>query len=145
MAYVPIKWIKKHRTCAYENYGLLAVFVNSKLNYNRAIVEGRVSMFGDRLKEARTSTGHTQSSLAELVGTDAKQVWRWETGKSVPEGETIALLSKMLNVSTDYLLGVSDNPLREAHMSDLSERELEIIMALRRDDLKTAMRAIVSE
>jgi transcriptional regulator with XRE-family HTH domain len=102
-------------------------------------------MIGERLKQAREAAGHSQTSLAELMNVQPKQLWRWETGKYIPEAESIIQLAKALNVSADYLLELEDDPRRAARESELSERELEIIMALRRDDLKTAMRAIINE
>lgn len=102
-------------------------------------------MIAERIREAREAAGHTQTSLAELMGITHQQVWRWESGKIIPEAQKIALLAKALNVSSDYLLGLSDDPRRAAREGDLSQREQEIIMALRRDDLKTAMRAIINE
>lgn len=102
-------------------------------------------MIGDRIREARTKAGHNQTSLAELINTSPKNVSRWEAGEYIPEAPTVGLIAKALNVSADYLLGITDDPQRAARTSDLSDRELEIIMALRRDDLKTAMRAIISD
>lgn len=102
-------------------------------------------MIADRIREARKNAGHTQASLAELIGAHSKNISRWEANEYIPEAETIALLAKALNVSADYLLGITDDPKRTARESDLSEQELEIIMALRRNDLKAVMKAIINE
>ncbi len=102
-------------------------------------------MIGERIKDARKNAGHTQSSLAELLNTNHKNIWRWESGEYIPEAETIGDLAKALNVSADYLLGLTDDPKRAARESELSQRELEIIMALRRGDRMSAMRAIINE
>lgn len=102
-------------------------------------------MIGQRIKEAREIAGHTQSSLAELMGINHQQVWRWESGKYIPEAEKIASLAKALNVSSDYLLGLSDDPKRAARESELSPQEQEIIMALRRGDPMEAIRTIASK
>lgn len=102
-------------------------------------------MIGERLRQAREAAGHSQTSLAELLNVQPKQIWRWETDKYIPEAESIIHLAKTLNVSTDYLLGLTDDSKRAARESDLSEQELEIIMALRRGDLKAAMRVMASE
>jgi transcriptional regulator with XRE-family HTH domain len=102
-------------------------------------------MIADRIREARKNAGHTQSSLAELINMHYKNISRWESGEYIPEAETIGLLAKTLNVSADYLLGLTDDPKRAAQTSDLSQQELDIIMALRRGDLKTALRTMVNE
>lgn len=102
-------------------------------------------MIADRIREARKNAGHTQASLAELIGIHYKNISRWEAGEYTPEVENLMLLAKALNVSADYLLGLSDDPKRAARESDFSQDEVEIIMALRRGDLKSALRAIVNE
>lgn len=67
-------------------------------------------MRGDRLKALRERHGHTQESLAELLGRDIKQVWRWETEKVTPSSDAVVQLAKTFNVSADYLLGLTDAP-----------------------------------
>lgn len=74
-----------------------------------------------------------------------KNISRWEAGKYIPEAETIALLAKTLNVSADYLLGLTDTPTRQTRESDFSQHEIDIIMALRRGDKMEAVKAIVNE
>lgn len=102
-------------------------------------------MRGDRLKALRESAGHTQDSLAELIGKDTKEVWRWENESKNVRSDTLALLARALDTSTDYLLGISDDPQPIGHPSEITSREWQIITALRHGDLKTAMRAIVNE
>lgn len=102
-------------------------------------------MIGERIREARTKAKHNQTSLAELINTSPKNVSRWESGEYIPEAPTIGLIARALNVSADYLLGLTDDPRRAARESDFTEQELEIVMALRRGDFKSAMRAMVNE
>ncbi len=102
-------------------------------------------MIADRIREARKNAGHTQTSLAELINMHYKNVSRWESGEYTPEAGTIALLAQALNVSADYLLDLTDDPKRAARESELSPHEQEIIMALRRGDRMSAMRAIINE
>lgn len=64
----------------------------------------------DRLKLAREQAGHTQESLAQLMNKQIKQIWRWESGTVTPSADALAELCKALNVSADYLLGISDEP-----------------------------------
>lgn len=102
-------------------------------------------MIGERIREARTRAKHNQTSLAELINTSPKNVSRWESGEYTPEAPTIGLIAKALNVSADYLLGLTDDPKRSTRESDFTQEEIEIIMALRRGDRMTAIRAIVHE
>ncbi len=101
-------------------------------------------MRNDRLKELRERSGHTQESLAELLGKDIKQIWRWEAGKAAPSADALVDLAKALNVSTDYLLGVSDNPTTKDQPESLTVQEWEVITALRRGEKLEAVKAIVS-
>lgn len=89
-------------------------------------------MFGKRLKDAREAANLTQEALGEMLGTSARQVWRWETGETEPKGEVVAQIAKALNVSTDYLLNVN-NSLKESDLSPLERRVLE---AWRKRDFK---------
>src|SRR5690242_21811810 len=70
--------------------------------------EGVYDMFGERLKTARVSSGHTQQSLGELINVEPKQIWRWESDKNTPDAYTIAKLAQALTVSSDYLIGLTD-------------------------------------
>lgn len=67
--------------------------------------------FGERLKHQREYCGLTQAELALKLGlkTD-KTVWNYENGVREPKMETLILISKSLDVSIDYLLGLTDDP-----------------------------------
>ena len=64
----------------------------------------------DVLYELRTRSGFSQDELAEKVFVTRQAVSRWETGETVPNTETLKLLSKVFNVSINTLLG-SPHPL----------------------------------
>lgn len=59
----------------------------------------------DVIKELRTKNGLTQSELASKVLVTRQAVSRWETGKTVPNTETLKLLSNCFGVSVNTLLG----------------------------------------
>ena len=62
-------------------------------------------MFSRRLKELRASAGLSQKALASKLFVSQQAVARWETDKATPNPETLAKLSEIFDVSTDYLLG----------------------------------------
>ena len=64
----------------------------------------------DVLYELRTKRGMTQDELAEKAFVTRQAVSRWEKGETVPNSETLKLLSKVFNVSINTLLG-SPHPL----------------------------------
>lgn len=55
-----------------------------------------------RLREER---GLTQSALAQEVFVTRQAVSRWETGETLPETQTLKLLSRLFDVSINTLLG----------------------------------------
>ena len=67
-------------------------------------------MFSARLKNLRTAKNITQKDLALLIGLDRTSVTKWETKGVVPDPQTLSKLASFFAVTTDYLLGVSDDP-----------------------------------
>ena len=59
----------------------------------------------DIIYELRTKNGLSQDELAEKVFVTRQAVSRWENGETVPNTETLKLLSKQFNVSINTLLG----------------------------------------
>lgn len=59
----------------------------------------------DIILELRTKKGMSQEELAEKVFVTRQAVSRWETGETIPNTETLKLLSKLLDVSINTLLG----------------------------------------
>ena len=53
----------------------------------------------------RTEKGLSQDELAEKVFVTRQAVSRWENGETVPNTETLKLLSKLFDVSINTLLG----------------------------------------
>lgn len=59
----------------------------------------------DVILDLRTKKGFSQDELAEKVYVTRQAVSRWETGETVPNTETLKLLSKLFDVSINTLLG----------------------------------------
>jgi transcriptional regulator with XRE-family HTH domain len=59
----------------------------------------------DVIYELRTKNNMTQDELAEEVFVTRQAVSRWETGETVPNTETLKLLSDLFGVSINTLLG----------------------------------------
>ena len=98
----------------------------------------------DRLQEIRVKSGYTQESLAAELKTDKRQITRWENGESIPGGEKLYEISRVLNVSTDYLLGLSDDPTPHIRVDNLSDSEKKILAALRRGEPMEAVKIIAN-
>lgn len=59
--------------------------------------------FGSRLKALRKENGYTLEMLGEKLNTTKVTVSRYEHDVRVPKNDTLRQLSKMFNVSIDYL------------------------------------------
>jgi transcriptional regulator with XRE-family HTH domain len=66
-------------------------------------------MFGSRLKQLRKEKGLTQQQLAALLKIGRPTVAGYETKGKEPDFEKIMWLSAFFGVTTDYLLGISNN------------------------------------
>lgn len=74
-------------------------------------------MIGNKILFCRKRAGMSQETLAANLNISRQAVSRWETGEATPDTEKIIQLSRLFNVSTDYLLldeieeqEVKDNP-----------------------------------
>ncbi len=59
----------------------------------------------DVIYELRTKKGLSQEELAEKIFVTRQAISRWETGETVPNTETLKLLSQLFDVSINTLLG----------------------------------------
>ena len=59
----------------------------------------------DIIRDLRTQHGLSQDALAERVFVTRQAVSRWETGETIPNVETLKLLSELFDVSVNTLLG----------------------------------------
>lgn len=101
--------------------------------------------FKDRLKELRKEKGITQQQLADLMGKTESLIRKYENGSVFPasamtyqryeKGQrelnngTLVGLANFFNVSTDYLLGLSDEKqtgviVKEIKISDIPTDDL---------------------
>lgn len=65
-------------------------------------------MFSLRLKELRENAGFSQRAFASKLGVSQSTVGMWESGQREPNFKTTEKIANYFNVSTDYLLGITD-------------------------------------
>lgn len=58
----------------------------------------------EKLFELRKEKGWSQEKLAEQINVSRQSISKWESGQVLPEIEKIIELSKIFQVTTDYLL-----------------------------------------
>lgn len=85
-------------------------------------------MVADRIKQLRISNNMTQTDLAKKLNITRSSVNAWEMGISTPSTTYIVELSQLFKVSTDYLLGLSNNITLD--ISTLSDREIKMVYEL---------------
>lgn len=62
-----------------------------------------------RLAQARIAKGLSQRQLAFRIGVSPRAIGQFEQGQNLPSLATLVALSKALECSTDFLLGLSDH------------------------------------
>ena len=63
---------------------------------------------GTRIRDARERQRLTQAAVAKALQISPQAVSKWERGESAPDLGTLVPLSRLLGVSTDWLLGAHD-------------------------------------
>ncbi len=95
---------------------------------------GNMSITATRIKERRKTLNISQLELSERTGISQSQISRYENGDNDPTGEALVALAEVLNTTTDWLLGRSDNVLPVEQQTGLTEEEHELIKLLRATD-----------
>lgn len=83
-------------------------------------------MFFDRLKSLCVKKGIDVTPFITNLGYSSGNISKWRNG-TIPNGQVVSDVAKALNVSTDYLLELTDNPDRisaQMRLLDVSEQEL---------------------
>lgn len=75
-------------------------------------------MIGDKIRELRTEHRMSQTELAKAVHASQQAVTKWENGKSEPSSSAIAAIANYFNVSSDYLLGRTNDKLPNKDLSN---------------------------
>lgn len=64
---------------------------------------------GKRIKELRLEANITQNTLASILKVTQDSISLWENGKRIPDTQYIIVMAKYFDVSSDYILGISDD------------------------------------
>ncbi len=81
-----------------------------------------MATFGQKVRKLRTGHGWSQDKFGEMVGIHGRHVGKYETGKAMPNADTIVKIAQALNVSIDFLLR---NDLKNTASDDvLTDQEL---------------------
>ena len=64
---------------------------------------------GEKIKTARKNAGLTQEQMAEKLMISRPAITKWESDKGIPDIDNLKAISKLLDVSLDYLLNDDDS------------------------------------
>ncbi len=92
--------------------------------------------FAERLKYLREEKGVTQKEVAKSCDITTTCICNLENGLRNPTGSTLLALANFFNVSTDYLIGRTDDlgavlPSQRPAMPVLNENEMHLIALYR--------------
>lgn len=68
-----------------------------------------IDIFRERLKKTRENRGLSQAQLADMISLPPSSISHFENGPRKPSFDNLRKLASALNVTTDFLLGRSDN------------------------------------
>ena len=68
-----------------------------------------VKTFTSRLCDELKSSEYSQIEIANILKIDPTNLTNWKKGKNFPSVQLLSDLCKLLDISSDYLLGLSDN------------------------------------
>ncbi len=98
----------------------------------------------ERLRQVMTKKGVNAEALAELIGRSERSIWRILSEGGNTSDETVALIAQALEVSSDFLLGLSDDPSPHMRLDNMTDEERAVVAAMRRGDDKTVMKILAS-
>lgn len=81
--------------------------------------------FGNRLKDLRLEKGIKQQEIADYLNTSRTNYSNYEREIHQPNFETLKLLAKYYDVTTDYLLGNTDLKLSPAELAFVNDIDLD--------------------
>ncbi len=100
-----------------------------------------MNLFYKRLRELRLINKMTLDELAVALGTTKTTLSRYENNKRTADSDFIITAANFFSVSSDYILGISNNPL---NVEDLLTKSRIIVDDLSDNDIST-INSIVEE
>ena len=67
-----------------------------------------MNIVAERIKEIRKDNNLSQEEFGKIISVSQDNVSLWEKGKSIPGTQHVINIAKAFNVTSDYILGLSD-------------------------------------
>ncbi len=97
-------------------------------------------LFRERLKDLRNELGLDQKEMGKKLNVSQSAYGYYEQGRNEPSLETLVKIARIFDVSTDYLLGISntrENPVyhKLSEKVSLSDKETETVLLMKKNSL----------
>lgn len=105
------------------------------------------SLFKTRIKKLRNNKEWSMETLAEKLDTKKSTVSMWENSDVIPREEMLIKISKLFDVSIDYLLGNDEMEGKTPDNSELAyiQRNLEKMDSERLNKAKTILKTVFGD
>ena len=95
-----------------------------------------MNTLGERLKAERTKRNWTLNQVANKLGLKGHSTYsNWEYGKREPDSEMLRKLAELYDVSTDYLLGITDSTKGIIHLESQSGKTGHMLRKLAEENI----------
>lgn len=107
--------------------------------------------FAIRLGELRNEKGLSQEELASSLEIDRGTIAKYETQKRIPSYEHLTSFAHFFDVSTDYLLGLTDNKTTNTELQSvceytgLSDTAIQALTLIKGSDLSSDISLLLSQ
>lgn len=96
-----------------------------------------MTTLGSKIQTIRKQLRLNQEGLAEKIGVTRQTVGVWENNQKIPGGENLKRLSDVLGVTTDYLMGRTDDPAPEDIKKEAPSQTAESLKENHLDNLES--------
>ena len=99
----PLNKINEYANFYQTSLDYITGLSNNKINYHCEEID--INIITTRIKRLRKKYNYSQAKLCQKINIKQRTYSGYETGRSVPPLSVLFLLSKLYNVSLDYLMG----------------------------------------
>lgn len=89
----------------------------------------------EKILALRKSRGMSQEELAEKLDVSRQSVSKWETGQAMPELDKIVAISRLFDITTDYLLKESEVEELAFKADMLEKRQEQMLIREKKKDI----------
>jgi len=102
-------------------------------------------LLAERLKRLRNARGYTQTDVGKALNITQQQVAKWEMANSDVSSETLTRLARLLECTSDWLLGLVEAPNEHLTPRDLTTDEWRLVDLYRRGELAEVIRRLATQ